>query len=75
MKPIEMTRNAIFSIFSALMTHAVVPEEERKRVGITDALIRLSVGLEDVDDLIADLNQALITATSSAINSSDCRNS
>lgn len=41
------------------MTHADVDEAERARVGITDGLIRLSVGLEDVDDLIEDLAQAL----------------
>ena len=41
------------------MTHADVEEAERKRVGITDGLVRLSVGLEDVDDLIADLDTAL----------------
>lgn len=41
------------------MTHADVEEAERKRVGITDGLVRLSVGLEDVDDLIADLRNAL----------------
>jgi cystathionine gamma-lyase len=41
------------------MTHADVDESERKRVGITDGLVRLSVGLEDVEDLIADLAQAL----------------
>ncbi len=41
------------------MTHADVDEAERKRVGITDGLVRLSVGMEDVDDLIADLKQAL----------------
>ena len=41
------------------MTHADVDEAERKRVGITDGLVRLSVGLEDVDDLIAALDQAL----------------
>jgi cystathionine beta-lyase/cystathionine gamma-synthase len=41
------------------MTHADVEEAERKRVGITDGLVRLSVGLEDADDLIADLEQAL----------------
>lgn len=44
------------------MTHAVVPEEERKKLGITDALIRLSVGLEDAEELIADLNRALTSA-------------
>ena len=41
------------------MTHADVEEAERKRVGITDGLVRLSVGLEDVEDLIGDLEQAL----------------
>ena len=41
------------------MTHADVGEEERARVGITDGLIRLSVGLEDAEDLIEDLAQAL----------------
>lgn len=41
------------------MTHADVDEAERKRVGITDGLVRLSVGLEDDEDLIADLKQAL----------------
>ena len=42
----------------ALMTHASIPEEKRKEVGITDDLVRLSVGIEDIDDLIADLEQA-----------------
>jgi cystathionine gamma-lyase len=41
------------------MTHAGIPPEERARIGITDGLIRLSVGLEDVEDLIEDLAQAL----------------
>ncbi|XP_026497859.2 cystathionine gamma-lyase [Vanessa tameamea] len=43
----------------SLMTHASVPQEQRAELGITDSLIRLSVGLEDVDDLIADLEQAI----------------
>jgi cystathionine beta-lyase/cystathionine gamma-synthase len=43
----------------AIMTHASVPPEHRRALGIDDRLIRLSVGLEDVDDLIADLDQAL----------------
>jgi len=43
----------------ALMTHASMPPEVRKQVGITDEMIRLSVGIEDVEDIIADLNQAL----------------
>jgi cystathionine beta-lyase len=43
----------------ASMTHASIPKEERLKVGLTDSLIRLSVGVEDVDDLINDLKQAL----------------
>jgi len=43
----------------ASMTHASIPKEEREKIGVVDALIRLSVGIEDVDDLIADLAQAL----------------
>lgn len=43
----------------ATMTHASVPPEEREQLGITDGLIRISVGIEDVEDLIADLQQAL----------------
>ena len=42
----------------ALMTHASIPEDKRKEIGITDDLIRLSVGIEDAEDLIADLEQA-----------------
>ncbi len=41
------------------MTHASIPKEEREKAGLPDSLIRLSVGIEDIDDLIADLNQAL----------------
>ncbi|CAN5483299.1 methionine gamma-lyase [soil metagenome] len=44
---------------SASMTHAVIPREDRLKAGITDGLIRLSVGIEGVDDLIEDLTQAL----------------
>jgi len=43
----------------AIMTHASVPVEEREKLGISDTLIRLSVGIEAVDDLISDLDQAL----------------
>jgi cystathionine gamma-lyase len=43
----------------AIMTHASVPAETRARLGISDSLVRLSVGIEDCDDLIADLDQAL----------------
>ncbi len=43
----------------ATMTHAALGEKGRKAIGITDGLVRISVGIEDVDDLIADLDQAL----------------
>ncbi|MFQ5926368.1 MAG: trans-sulfuration enzyme family protein [Terriglobia bacterium] len=43
----------------ATMTHASVPPEERQKIGITDGLVRISVGIEDVEDLIADLDHAL----------------
>jgi cystathionine beta-lyase/cystathionine gamma-synthase len=43
----------------AIMTHASIPADVRKEIGISDALIRLSVGVEDCDDLVADLEQAL----------------
>lgn len=44
---------------SASMTHSTIPREDRLRAGITDGMIRLSVGIEDVKDLIADIEQAL----------------
>ncbi|MBI1305628.1 MAG: cystathionine gamma-synthase [Bacteroidetes bacterium] len=43
----------------ASMTHASIPKEEREKAGLKDTLIRLSVGIEDVDDLIEDLKQAI----------------
>jgi cystathionine gamma-lyase len=46
----------------ALMTHGSVPAEVRENLGISDTLVRLSVGIEDADDLIADLEQALAAA-------------
>ena len=46
------------------MTHASVPEKDRAVLGISDTLIRLSVGLEDEADIIEDLNQALNAAVS-----------
>ena len=46
----------------AIMTHASVPREQRLQVGISDSLVRFSVGIEDVDDLRADLDQALRAA-------------
>jgi cystathionine beta-lyase/cystathionine gamma-synthase len=41
------------------MTHASLPAEARAKLGISDSLVRLSVGIEDVEDLIADLEAAL----------------
>jgi len=43
----------------ATMTHAAVPEDSRAKLGITDGLVRISVGIEDVEDIIEDLDQAL----------------
>ena len=43
----------------ATMTHASIPFEERQKAGVVDALLRLSVGIEDAEDLIRDLQQAL----------------
>ena len=43
----------------ASMTHASIPKEEREKSGVVDSLIRLSVGIEDVDDLVEDLKQAI----------------
>ena len=43
----------------ATMTHAALGEKGRKRIGLTDGMVRISVGIEDVDDLLADLDQAL----------------
>jgi cystathionine beta-lyase/cystathionine gamma-synthase len=41
------------------MTHASLPAEEHQRLGITDGLVRISVGIEDVEGLMADIDQAL----------------
>ena len=43
----------------ATMTHAALGEKGRKEIGITDGLVRISVGIENVEDIIADLDQAL----------------
>jgi len=51
----------------ARMTHGSIPKEDRERRGVTDGLIRLSVGIEDVDDLIADLEGALSTSRAAAL--------
>jgi cystathionine gamma-lyase len=45
----------------AIMTHASIPADQRAALGISDTLIRLSVGIEDCEDLIADLSEALAT--------------
>jgi cystathionine beta-lyase/cystathionine gamma-synthase len=46
------------------MTHASIPPANRQRLGISDGLVRISVGIEHVDDLIGDLTQALERADS-----------
>lgn len=51
----------------AVMTHASVPMEDRLKLGIGDNLIRISVGIEDVTDLIQDLDQALKKAVSNDV--------
>jgi cystathionine gamma-lyase len=43
----------------ATMTHASIPKEEREKAGVVDSLLRLSVGIEDIEDLLADLTQAM----------------
>ena len=52
---------AVESLISipARMTHASIPRERRQDLGITDGLVRISVGIEDVEDLLEDLAQAL----------------
>jgi cystathionine gamma-lyase/homocysteine desulfhydrase len=52
---------AVESLISvpAKMTHASIPEERREKLGISDRLIRLSIGLEDIEDLLEDLQQSL----------------
>lgn len=46
------------------MTHSSVPKEDREALGISDTLVRLSIGLEDEEDLLEDLDQALKAAVS-----------
>lgn len=53
----------------ATMTHASIPPEERARIGVTDGLVRISVGLEDTEDLIEDLSRALRTVRNSSMKS------
>lgn len=50
--------------YRGLMTHASVPEKERKELKISDSLIRLSVGIESEVDIIEDIEQALVKAVS-----------
>jgi cystathionine gamma-lyase len=53
----------------AIMTHASVDADAREALGITDGLVRISVGIEDLDDLIGDLDQALgVIAGTSTVN-------
>jgi cystathionine beta-lyase/cystathionine gamma-synthase len=47
-----------------VQTHASVPADQRDKLGISDNLIRLSVGLEDIEDLLEDIEQALNVAVS-----------
>ena len=58
---IENVNTAVETMIThpATMTHADVPKDERLARGLTDGLVRLSVGIEDSEDIIADLNQAL----------------
>ena len=49
-----------------LTSHAMIPAEQRRKMGISEQLIRLSVGIENADDLIADLEQALVGSEISA---------
>jgi methionine-gamma-lyase len=46
----------------ASMTHSIIPPQEREKMGITDGLIRLSVGIEDIEDILDDLEAALAFA-------------
>jgi cystathionine beta-lyase len=48
------------------MTHAAIPKDIREAVGITDELIRFSVGIEDVEDLREDLDQAIVNSRKGA---------
>lgn len=50
----------------ASMTHASIPKEIREKVGITDGLIRLSVGIEKVEDILDDLNAAILASKKEA---------
>ncbi|MMZ66386.1 Cystathionine beta-lyase MetC [compost metagenome] len=58
---VAVSLGAVESILSypAMMSHAAMPQSVRLERGITDGLLRFSVGLEDIDDLIRDLDEAL----------------
>ena len=58
---VAVSLGAVESILSypVKMSHAAIPQEIREKLGITDSLMRLSVGLEDPEDIIADLKQAM----------------
>lgn len=58
------SKKGYFFSYRAIMTHSSVPKEDREALGIGDTLIRLSVGLEDEEDLLEDLDQALKAAVS-----------
>jgi cystathionine gamma-lyase len=45
--------------YPLVMTHAAIPAEQRKKVGLPEALVRLSVGIENIEDLIEDIEQAI----------------
>ena len=51
----------------ASMTHAAIGEKGRKAIGLTDGMVRISVGIEDIEDMIADLEQALALAVGSQV--------
>jgi cystathionine beta-lyase/cystathionine gamma-synthase len=55
----QLVKKMTFSVFRAIMTHASVPKDQRAELGIHDNFVRISVGLENGDDLVADLKQAL----------------
>jgi cystathionine gamma-lyase len=54
----------------ARMTHGSIPKEDRERRGVTDGLLRLSVGIEDIEDLLDDLRSALLASVSRVANGS-----
>jgi len=56
----------------ASMTHASMSRENRLAAGITDGLVRLSVGIEDLEDIIADLEQALARVGQTSMNTAPC---